>query len=83
MNAYCIKTPGQTVWLGTRAEAAKYVKTEYHKYEWPDTYVDLVAIPTDRDSLIQLLNDGTPASYRVLRSWEVSARGGLKEINDA
>lgn len=50
----------------------------------PDSYVDLVSIPTDKKTLIKLLNGDKHIADSLCsspeRSWERTPRGGLREI---
>jgi len=83
MNIYRISVFNEEPWYElTRADAAKHVKQMYFRHQWPSIYVDLVSIPTNALSMRQLLNEGQPIA-NVLRSWEISARGGLKEVKES
>ncbi len=82
MNIYRITVPLYNPWYElTRADAAEHVKSKYQKSAWPHIYVDLVSIPTNAESMRHMLNEGEPIT-KVLRSWEITQRGGLKEIKE-
>jgi hypothetical protein len=67
---------GACEYFGTLAEAHKAAK-QWPQEAWPFVFLELFEVPTDRTSLIALLN-GAQHKTR-LRSWELTERGGLKE----
>lgn len=67
---------GACEYFGTLDAAHKAIK-QWPKEAWGFCFLELFDVPTDRDSLIGLLN-GRPFATR-LRSWELTDRGGLKE----
>ena len=78
-RVYSESTPTDTFsWAADFSTAKKYASI--HK-NYPDIYVDLVDVPTDKKAMLQLLNTGNRSTeYAVKRSWELSPRGGLLEV---
>jgi hypothetical protein len=79
MHVYQLKhfhTDVDRSYFGTR-EAAHAAAKALPKERWGFVAITLLNLLTDRESLVMTLN-GTP-QWEVLREWELTARGGLKE----
>jgi hypothetical protein len=63
---------------GTQHDAHTHAKSLSSDF-WNDVRIELVDIPTDKDSLITLLN-GEAVQDKVLRTWALTDRGGLREV---
>ncbi len=82
-----IDISGTTVYQSEPWFCATFDSTKEHfKKNWPKMYwdyvrVELVEIDTDKATLVLLLNKD-PVNTTVLRTWKVTPRGGLTEIEN-
>lgn len=65
--------------FATQAEMHQGAK-KHHKDNWPKVQMDLLDIATDKEAIVALLNHQEPKDTKVLRSWDLSQRGGLEEV---
>ena len=85
MNVYRVFdiTPGEhPTYCGTQAEAHSAAKGLDGSNYFPDQRIELVDVPTDKDSIIKLLNAdpfNDPWPGTVLRTWRLGERGGMVE----
>lgn len=79
MKFYRINDTALTSFAGTIAAAHKAAKSGH--FNKLDVQIDEVEVPTDKTGVLQLLTDD-PAKmeFKVLRSWQLTARGGLEEV---
>ena len=47
-----------------------------------DPIIDLLDIPTDATAVVAYLNGGKPREAKILRSWDLTPRGGLRDITE-
>lgn len=69
---------GTSTCYGTRSEAQKHGKVNATATFRGDVRIQEVDIKTDKASIVMLMN-GEP-QITVLRTWKLSARGGLLEM---
>ena len=67
-------------YVGTLAEAHVKMKTAAGNFQ-REVLTELVDIATDKATLCFILS-GESAAEKVLRSWELTPRNGLKEITN-
>jgi hypothetical protein len=53
----------------------------YDLHYLPSLRIELVEVPTDKSSICRMLNNDAPELV-ALRTWCLTPRGGLKEINN-
>lgn len=86
MNVYRItRFHGDTpAYRDTLKAAQAKAKEGMERRQLGETRVDLIDVPTDKTGVIALLNmfsECGAVSYSALRTWKLSARGGLAEIS--
>jgi hypothetical protein len=65
----------------TKSQAHGYAKDHIAKHLWPETYIDHVEIKTDQETIAEILS-GAPFHEEKLKTYYLTARGGLKESNE-
>lgn len=63
----------------TQSDAHAVAKT-HGTNDWQTSVVELIEVPSDKDGVLKLLNGFTYESFSVRRNWELTTRGGLKEV---
>jgi hypothetical protein len=53
---------------------------KFPKDDWAFVFIELVEIPTDKAGVLALLRGIEHGNVRVMRSWELTSRGGLNEV---
>ena len=63
------------------ADAHSMAKTELKTFNWslPESRIELVEFQTDKETLCNLLT-GWGCEMKVLRTWALTPRGGLREV---
>ncbi len=67
------------IYRGTRAEVKADAKEVAAKLRFASRIYE-INMNTDKDALVLLLNKGEPVNATVVRSWSVTPRGGLSEL---
>lgn len=70
--------PNGPTYAATRKDA-QGVARQKHWNEY-DVRVELIEVPTDRNTVLGYLNDKYP-EFTVVRRWALTRRGGLKPID--
>ena len=77
MRAYRVNLPLENpAFEGTMALAREVVK-ERNKDVWSETTIDEVEVQADKEGVLHALNRNPVIN--VIRTWGITARGGLKE----
>lgn len=85
MRFYLIDDTHKFLYAPTIADAHKRAKDEAPdqgpKFDRFDVSISEVEVPTDKAGILTLLNDDPGTwSFKILRTWELTGRGGLKEV---
>jgi len=79
MNVYRISRDGVEgfVYKSTQAEAHGHARS---LVAYSHTYIDLLDLDVDKSAIVHLLSTGVPLA-KVIKSWGLTPRGGLKEVD--
>jgi hypothetical protein len=80
MNFYQISSNTGLVegYEGTLSEAHAAAKSYSRDY----VRIHLVDIPTDKDSILSLVNKRMPEGITILKTWRLSPRGAMVPLKD-
>lgn len=78
MQTYRTLNDGETVnlYFGTRDDAHAHAKSIAFRNE--AFRIELVDVQSDKEGIVDMLN-GEPV-VKLLRTWSITSRGGLKEV---
>lgn len=71
-------------YFATRQEAHDHSKTQ-GTWLWDSLFIDLIELPSDQKTFCSILNgehNSGALKVKVLRSWSLTPRGGLKECTE-
>lgn len=84
MKFLCVRIDGENEYVSTMAEVGERIKAVESVFRH-NVIVEEVEMPTDKASLIALLNDDgseerMASIFTTLKTWRGTARGGMKEV---
>ena len=68
--------------FGTRSEAKNYATATWGKTQWAEVFIDLREVRTDKVGVLAMLNEDDGYLGPALKTWAITPRGGLKEIQE-
>ena len=77
-----IGLPTNTTHHATLHDAHKASKTGYSKSERADVRIEQIDVDVSKAGVLSLLQGYSPEDFSATRTWALSPRGGLREIEN-